>query len=248
MSLTTATVLHMPIPFPVFLYFRKMLYLYQQQQRHTQLVVSLKNTNHKEGHIGQPGDRLGMDIQGTTEDTNHLEGELAFKSLFDAHYQRLVLFADSFIWNTAAAEDIVQAVFTDLWQRGTLKDLGPAARSYLYTAVKNRCLNEIRNQNVRDSHNLRYVQAMLNVWEDGEDSSALLEELRNCIRSLPEQVRRTIELRYFHGKSVSETAEILNVSENTVKTQIKRGRASLKLSLSEVHPKLFLILVTLLTE
>jgi RNA polymerase sigma-70 factor, ECF subfamily len=189
-----------------------------------------------------------MDVQGTIQETNHLEDEIAFKSIFDAHYQRLVLFADSFIWNTAAAEDIVQTVFTELWQQGTWKDRTLATQPYLYKAVKNRCLNEIRNQNVRDSHNLRYVQAMLNVWEDGDDSQALLEELKKCICNLPEQVRRTIELRYFHGKSVSETAGILNVSENTVKTQIKRGRATLKLSLSEVRLKIFLLLVTLLAD
>jgi len=189
-----------------------------------------------------------MDTQGNIHHTPSLEEEIAFKSIFDAHYQRLVLFADSFLMNTAAAEDIVQTVFTDLWQSGVWKDRTLATQPYLYKAVRNRCLNEIRNQNVRDSHNLRYVQAMLNVWEDGEDGQALLEELRKCILHLPEQVRRIIELRYFHGKSVSETAHILDVSENTVKTQIRRGRASLKLTLSDVRLKIFLIVVTLLAE
>jgi RNA polymerase sigma-70 factor (family 1) len=189
-----------------------------------------------------------MDFQGTVQEINGSEEEIAFKSIFDAHYQRLVLFADSFLLNTAAAEDIVQTVFADLWQQGLWKDRTLAIQPYLYKAVKNRCLNEIRNQNVRDSHNVRYVQAMLNVWEDGEDHQALFEELKKCICNLPEQVRRTIELRYFHGKSVSETADILNVSENTVKTQIKRGRASLKLTLSEVRLKIFLLIVTLLAE
>ncbi|MBT1689125.1 sigma-70 family RNA polymerase sigma factor [Dawidia soli] len=197
--------------------------------------------------VARPADLSYMDVQGTIQEGSNLE-EGAFKSLFDAHYQRLVLFADSFLLDTSAAEDIVQTVFTDLWQRALWKDPAFVVRAYLYTAVRNRCLNEIRNQNVRDSHNLRYVQAMLYVWEDGDDGEALLEELKRGIRDLPEQVRRTIELRYFHGKSVSETADILNVSENTVKTQIKRGRASLKLSLSEVRLKIFLLLVTLLAD
>lgn len=197
--------------------------------------------------VARPAGLSYMDVQGTIQEGSNLE-EGAFKALFDAHYQRLVLFADSFLLDTSAAEDIVQTVFTDLWQRALWKDPAFVVRAYLYTSVRNRCLNEIRNQNVRDSHNLRYVQAMLHVWEDGDDSEALLEELKRGIRDLPEQVRRTIELRYFHGKSVSETADILNVSENTVKTQIKRGRASLKLSLSEVRLKIFLLLVTLLAD
>jgi RNA polymerase sigma-70 factor (ECF subfamily) len=188
-----------------------------------------------------------MDVTGTTYDENR-RGEEAFKAIFDAHYQRLVLFADSFVLNTSAAEDIVQTIFTDLWQSGRWQNPSLATQAYLYAAVRNRCLNEIRHQNVRDTHNIRYVQAMLNVWDDGEDGEALLDALKKSISRLPEQVRHTIELRYFHGKSIAETAAILHVSENTVKTHIKRGRATLKLSLGDVRVKIFLALVTLLAD
>jgi RNA polymerase sigma-70 factor (ECF subfamily) len=96
-------------------------------------------------------------------------------------------------------------------------------------------------------HDLRYVQAMLNVWEGG-DEEMLLEELRKCVSKLPNQIRRIIELRYFEGKSVIETASILKISPNTVKTQIKRGRAQLKVSLSHSSIKIFLALVTHLID
>jgi RNA polymerase sigma-70 factor (ECF subfamily) len=189
-----------------------------------------------------------MDFTGTTYDDEQRRGEDAFKAIFDAHYPRLVLFADSFLLSTSAAEDIVQTIFTDLWQSGRWQNPSLAIQAYLYAAVRNRCLNEIRHQNVRDTHNIRYVQAMLNVWDDGEDGAAMLEALRRCISRLPEQVRRTIELRYFQNKSVAETAAVLHVSENTVKTHLKRGRATLKLSLGDVRLKIFLALVTLFAE
>ena len=189
-----------------------------------------------------------MNFTVSTTNESHLGDEETFKAVFDAHYRRLVLFANSFLLDLSAAEDIVQTIFLNLWQKGFDNKSASSIQAYLYAAVKNRCLNEIRDQNVRDTHNLRYVQAMLNVWEDGEDSQVLLEELKKSISKLPEQVRHTIELRYFQGKSVSETAGILNVSENTVKTQIRRGRATLKLALSEVRLKIFFLLVTLLAE
>jgi RNA polymerase sigma-70 factor (family 1) len=188
-----------------------------------------------------------MDFTGTTYDEQRRREE-AFKAIFDAHYQRLVLFADSFLLNTSAAEDIVQTIFTDLWQSGRWQNPSLAIQAYLYAAVRNRCFNEIRHQNVRDTHNIRYVQAMLNVWDDGEDGAALVEALQKCIRQLPEQVRRVIELRYFQSKSVAETAAILHISENTVKTHLKRGRATLKLTLGDVRIKIFLTLVTLLAD
>lgn len=189
-----------------------------------------------------------MDFKGIGSEENNLGDEVTFKSIFDGNYQRLVLFADSILLNTSAAEDIVQNIFADFWQSGIWKNRAASMKGYLYKTVKNRCLNEIRNQNVRDTHNLRYVWAMLNVWENGEDDHILLEELKKSIIKLPEQVRRTIELRYFESKSVSETANILNVSPNTVKTQIQRGKNQLFIALSEVRSKVFFALVTLLID
>jgi len=189
-----------------------------------------------------------MDFKGIGSDDNNLTDEAAFKSIFDGNYQRLVLFADSFLLNTSAAEDIVQNIFADFWQSGIWKNKEVSLKGYLYKTVKNRCLNEIRNQNVRDSHNLRYVRAMLNVWEDGENDHTLLSALTKSLNKLPNQVRRAIELRYFESKSVSETAYILNVSENTVKTQIKRGKNRLLITLSGVRSKIFFMLVTLLMD
>jgi RNA polymerase sigma-70 factor (family 1) len=173
-----------------------------------------------------------MQAEHTNNSNNNTHDSDRFKLLFDAYYKKLVLFADSLLLNTAAAEDIIQTVFVEVWQSGTWKNESVSIQAYLYTAVKNRCFNEIRNRNVKDSHNLLYVQAMLNVWEEGDRDDALLDELRKCIAALPRQVRSVIELRYFEGKSVSETADILQVSLNTIKTQIKRGRASLKQRLS----------------
>lgn len=173
-----------------------------------------------------------MQLESTASDKSILLDSDRFKLLFDAYYRKLVIFADSFLLNTAAAEDIIQSIFADVWQSGVWKNSSISIQSYLYTAVKNRCLNEIRNRNVKDTHHLQYVHAMLNVWENDESDDALLEELKKCVAALPAQVRLTIELRYFEGKSVTETANILQVSPNTIKTQIKRGRANLRELLS----------------
>jgi RNA polymerase sigma-70 factor (ECF subfamily) len=169
-----------------------------------------------------------MQFERTIRNKNSAQDSDRFKLLFDTYYRKLVIFADSFLLNTPAAEDIIQTIFVDIWQSGVWQNETVSIQSYLYKAVKNRCFNEIRNRNVKDSHNLQFVQAMLNAWEDDESDDQLIEELRKSIASLPGQVRCIIELRYFEGKSVAETANILKVSPNTIKTQIKRGRANLK--------------------
>jgi len=189
-----------------------------------------------------------MQFESTIGNKNTSRDTARFKLLFDTYYRKLVVFADSFLFNQQAAEDIVQSIFVDIWQSDIWQNESVAIHSYLYKAVKNRCLNEIRNRNVKDSHNLQYVQAMLNVWE-GDEDDALMDELRKSVASLPSQVRRIIELRYFEGKSVSETATILKVSTNTIKTQVKRGRANLKEHFDDLGLKnIFLLLVTHLMD
>jgi RNA polymerase sigma-70 factor, ECF subfamily len=189
-----------------------------------------------------------MELERKTGGNNISKDLDSFKSVFDTYYKNLVVFAESYLLNRAAAEDVVQTVFEYIWQRDTWRDPAISIRAYLYTAVKNRCINEIRHRNVKDVHDLRYVQAMLNVREDSGDHELLQDELRKCISTLPTQIRRIIELRYFEGKSVIETASILKISPNTVKTQIKRGRAHLKVSLLDVKVKIFLLLVTHLID
>jgi DNA-directed RNA polymerase specialized sigma24 family protein len=55
-----------------------------------------------------------------------------FKLLFDAYYRKLLIFADSFLLNTAAAEDIIQSIFADVWQSGVWKThLYPFSHIYI---------------------------------------------------------------------------------------------------------------------
>ena len=64
-----------------------------------------------------------------------------------------------------------------------------------------------------------------------QDRDLLLSE---AILALPEKYRNVIILYYYEQFSVKDIASILNISENTVKTQLKRGRDKLKITLEEV--------------
>jgi len=62
---------------------------------------------------------------------------------------------------------------------------------------------------------------------DAEDTLGSLE-VRDALRRLPPRIRAVAVLHHMTGLSVAETAEALGVSENTVKTQLKRGLALLR--------------------
>lgn len=74
--------------------------------------------------------------------------------------------------------------------------------------------------------------------EEEIDKNVLEEELLMAISNLPVQAREIIVLKYFKGQKIAEIAETLNLSENTVKTQLKRGKSKLR---NEMNPKLFSI-------
>lgn len=70
----------------------------------------------------------------------------AFKELFDEFYQTLCLFAARFLKDDALAADVVQEVFVKFWERHTDFDNDLKVKSYLYTSVRNACLEYNRDK------------------------------------------------------------------------------------------------------
>jgi RNA polymerase sigma-70 factor (family 1) len=172
--------------------------------------------------------------RGKNKSAIFIENELQFKGIFDKYFSGLIRFANRYVLNSAIAEDIVQGVFIELWEkRATIFLIDNSIQAYLYLAVKNRCLNEIRNQHIKDTINLRYSLALLVARNDNHEHTSYEKELTNAINRLPPVVRLTINLRYFEGKSVHEISSMLRVSKNTVKTNLKTAKSKLKSNLGK---------------
>ncbi|GAB3655546.1 RNA polymerase sigma-70 factor [Echinicola sediminis] len=164
-----------------------------------------------------------------------------FNRLFQSFYSDLVNYAYTFLLDADEAEDLVQGFFVHFWENMEFIELTGTLQAYLFTAVKNRCLNKLKSLQVYDKHKILYIEAkMALIDEKGLEESVLWEDdLIKALENLPEQVREIIELKYLKGKKISEIATFLSLSENTVKTQLKRGRDKLK---KEMNPKLFSLL------
>ncbi|MCX8491532.1 MAG: sigma-70 family RNA polymerase sigma factor [Cyclobacteriaceae bacterium] len=170
----------------------------------------------------------------TNNKASFIESELQFKGIFDKHFSGLVRFANRYVLNRTLAEDIVQGIFIELWEkRATIFLIDNSPQVYLFTAVKNRCLNEIRNQHVKDANTLRYSWAILVARDNNHEPMINEDKLINAIKQLPPIVRQTINLRYFEEKSIHEISSILSVSKNTVKTNLKRAKSKLRFHLGK---------------
>lgn len=150
----------------------------------------------------------------------------AYKILFERYYYVLVSFANKFV--KLEAEDIVQDVFLELWSNNNNFDKIINLKSYIFTAVKNRCLVFIRHQKVKN----KYISYKENNIEDYDYFlNNIIEEevylgLKNEIAHLPLNIRKIYEL-VLEGKSNAEICKEINMSIDSVKSYKKRGKSML---------------------
>ena len=156
------------------------------------------------------------------------------ESLYKDYYPGLVMFAEGFVFDRNVCQDIVQNLFVQLWEKSRELDFRTSIKAYLYQATRNRCLNHLRNVNVRDRHNLLYLEAMINSHDqDPHVDETWLKEIGLALEKLPHQMARVFHLKYMQGKKIREIADDLQISENSVKTNLTRGKARLRLLSSQ---------------
>lgn len=165
-----------------------------------------------------------------------------FEYIYQQYYNPLCAFAYRFISDVDFVEDLVQEVYVYLWEKKDGFDNLNAVKSFLYTSVRNRCLNLIKHRDVQQKNEKDIIMSL----EDNEDfQKYVIEEevfsgLYNEIKLLPESARN-IMLLALNGLKNPEIAEELNVSVNTVKTQKKIAYSKLK---SKLKPSEYLLLLT----
>lgn len=162
----------------------------------------------------------------------------AFWYYYETNVAGLVIFARRFI-PVDMAEDIVHDVFLEIWEHIDSLDTLPS-RSYLFMAVKNKCLNYLKKEEVKASY-LSHIQREnkrleLEYYDSFEklliDQQSLHEVYRQ-IELLPEKCRQIVQLAYFKEKKNAEIAELLGLSIRTVEHQLYLGLKRLREKLQQ---------------
>jgi RNA polymerase sigma-70 factor (family 1) len=167
----------------------------------------------------------------------------AFRQVFDTYFNALCAFGYNYIREASAVEDLVQEAFISLWEKHRDFDNINALKSFLYTTVRNKCLNHLKHQLVRQKNE----DALISVLESEHyfEGKVIEEEVFNQltleIKNLPDSAQK-IMLLALNGLSNSEIAAELNISVNTVKTQKKIAYSKLKDRLSPVLQSILLSL------
>ena len=89
----------------------------------------------------------------------------------------------------------------------------------------------MRELQIKDKHRILYLEARLNDDDPEWIDVKSIQLIKESIDNLPPQMAEVFKLKYLHGKKYKEIAELNNISENTVKTQLKRAKRKLRAQL-----------------
>jgi len=166
-----------------------------------------------------------------------LSNEAAFGSLFTRYYPGLLRYAQTLLrYPTDAAEDAVAEVFCTLWAHRTQLAVQGSLAAYLYTAVKHRAFDRLREQrraplDAADELPTTEADAMHLQPDQLLAFQELSEQVGYLIGQLPERTRQVFQLHRDGGLTYEEIAGLLAISINSVKTHMFRALRFLKSTL-----------------
>lgn len=173
----------------------------------------------------------------------------AFEKVFKSSYAGMCGYANKYLTDLEQAEEIVQEVFFNYWnKRKTLEIQGPL-EAYLYRAVRNSCLNHIKHLQVRTQYVLAQVQPLKEEENRQHDKMVELElqqKIDECINLLPHERQKIFKLSRHEGLKYQEIATELKLSVKTVEAQMGKALKFLRENLAEYLPLLVFIINMLL--
>lgn len=177
--------------------------------------------------------------------------ERAFEEIFNCYHKRLHYFIFSFVKSEFVAEDILQEVMIKVWLKRTTIDLSSSFDSYLYTIARNQTYNHLRkisNQESLKKEVWRNIKSFNRQTEDTILLSEYNEIVDDILNNLPAKKRNIYILSREQGKSNQEIADLLNISQKTVKNHLWKTlqliKAQLKPYLSDSLIPLFVLFLS----
>jgi len=148
----------------------------------------------------------------------------AFAFLYAKYHRQLYYFALRLSKNQHEAEELVQSVFVTVWETRNKLDINKSFSAYLFSIARNRFYDMLRNHVIEEN----YTDYLLH--QDNHTSDELEKQIEDneingiihkLLQQLPERRREIFMLHRFENKTYKQIAEKLQISENTVDTQIR---------------------------
>jgi RNA polymerase sigma-70 factor (family 1) len=167
----------------------------------------------------------------------------SFEAMFREYHRSLCMYAQNFIKDSEAIEDIVHEVFVNLWEKRDEIDEAKSIKSYLFRSIHNRCLNYIRdNKKFANSGDFEEQTENISSKEEGHaiETAELQVHIQEALNSLPEKCREVFLLSRFEELKYSEIADKLHISIKTVENHISKALKIMREKLGDYLPILLI--------
>jgi RNA polymerase sigma-70 factor (ECF subfamily) len=154
--------------------------------------------------------------------------ERAMAVLYDRYSGIVYSVALRVLGDTAAAEDVLQEVFMQLWRNpGVFDSSRGNLGAWLAVISRNRAIDSLRKRHPETDVEDVIVSVEPDMSGDAERSRAM-EKVRSALGAMPAAQRSALEMAYFEGLSHSEIATKTGEPLGTVKTRIRAGLLALR--------------------
>ncbi|MEO9851317.1 MAG: RNA polymerase sigma-70 factor [Reichenbachiella sp.] len=176
--------------------------------------------------------------------SNHDRG--AFEQIFRTYYADLCKFCMKYVRDEQVAEEVVQEVFINIWERRSNLTITTSIKSYLFTAIRNRSFNYLKlqlpkEQKKVDLEGIGFLEA------DNREQEMIMDELRHhvhaAIEALPNKCQIIFNLSRNAGMTYKEIADELDISVKTVENQIGLALKKLRENLNPIWDKIMLLIL-----
>ena len=177
------------------------------------------------------------------QDENLQNGdEKIIENIFRYYYKGLCAYAFTLLKNHDTSEEIVQGFFIDLWETKAFLKVNISLKLYLFRSIHNRCINYLKNTAVskqrfekyskytQDEIELSNIDAESEIYERFFNDNFEIE-IHKAINNLAPQQKQIFLLSRFQQKSYADIANELNITVNSVKTQMSRALRKLRSTL-----------------
>ncbi|WP_207515866.1 RNA polymerase sigma-70 factor [Longitalea luteola] len=177
-----------------------------------------------------------------------MDDDAAFEQFFKQHFAALCKWCQhKYDFDTDLAKEVVHTAFIKLWKNRAALPREMAVKAFLHKVINNTSLDIMRHSKVRE----RFRQYVLRRNEregahspqENYDAKKLRIDIDNAVSELPEQMRTIFELSRYEGLKYAEIARQLNISVNTVETQMVRALKKLRLKLAAYLTVCFIVMI-----
>ncbi len=149
--------------------------------------------------------------------------EEAFALIYQRYAERLTDFSASKLYSLDDARDVLHDLFMKLWADRQSLHISSSLESYLFSAIRYRIVDTIRRNVTREEY-AALVQTLEKPYLASADQQLQIKELEtsisNALLELPVKTQHIYHLSRHEHHSIAEIAQLLGLSEQTIKNQL----------------------------